>query len=62
MAILAVGATQSTFVPGDDSAPVVASLLPLTLASDHRVVDGALAARFLQHLCRVLQTPSLMFA
>ncbi len=62
VAILAVGATQSTFVPGDDSAPVVASLLPLTLASDHRVVDGALAARFLQHLCRVLQTPSLMFA
>jgi pyruvate dehydrogenase E2 component (dihydrolipoamide acetyltransferase) len=29
-------------------------LLPLSLSYDHRVIDGALAARFAQHLCHTL--------
>lgn len=62
VAILAVGSTQRTFVPGPDGGPVAASLLPLTLSSDHRVVDGALAARFLARLRTALETPSLIFA
>lgn len=62
VAILAVGATQPTFVPGADGEPVAASLLPLTLSSDHRVVDGALAARFLKQLRTLLETPTLIFA
>jgi pyruvate dehydrogenase E2 component (dihydrolipoamide acetyltransferase) len=30
-------------------------LLPISLSYDHRVVDGALAARFARHLCTVLE-------
>jgi pyruvate dehydrogenase E2 component (dihydrolipoamide acetyltransferase) len=30
-------------------------MLPLSLSYDHRVVDGALAARFARHLCTVLE-------
>jgi len=30
-------------------------MLPLSLSYDHRVVDGALAARFTRHLCTVLE-------
>jgi pyruvate dehydrogenase E2 component (dihydrolipoamide acetyltransferase) len=28
---------------------------PLSLSYDHRVIDGALAARFARHLCTVLE-------
>jgi len=30
-------------------------LLPLSVSYDHRVIDGALAARFLRHVCHVLE-------
>ena len=30
-------------------------MLPLSLSYDHRVIDGALAARFARHLCTVLE-------
>ncbi|MBV8523534.1 MAG: 2-oxo acid dehydrogenase subunit E2, partial [Acetobacteraceae bacterium] len=30
-------------------------MLPLSLSYDHRVIDGALAARFVRHLCHVLE-------
>jgi pyruvate dehydrogenase E2 component (dihydrolipoamide acetyltransferase) len=30
-------------------------LLPLSVSYDHRVIDGALAARFLRHVCYVLE-------
>ena len=30
---------------------------PLSLSYDHRVIDGALAARFARHLCHVLEDP-----
>src|SRR6266487_1029938 len=32
-------------------------MLPISLSYDHRVIDGALAARFARHLCHVLQDP-----
>jgi pyruvate dehydrogenase E2 component (dihydrolipoamide acetyltransferase) len=32
-------------------------ILPLSLSYDHRVIDGALAARFARHLCHVLEDP-----
>ena len=32
-------------------------LLPLSLSYDHRVIDGALAARFVRHLSHVLEDP-----
>ena len=30
-------------------------MLPLSLSYDHRVIDGALGARFTRHLCHVLE-------
>jgi pyruvate dehydrogenase E2 component (dihydrolipoamide acetyltransferase) len=30
-------------------------MLPLSLSYDHRVIDGALAARFTRYLCHVLE-------
>lgn len=60
-AILAVGAASRQFVPDEDDRPVAATLLPLTLSADHRVIDGALAARFCAELRRLLQSPALIF-
>lgn len=55
-AILAVGAvTRKPVVAGD--AVIVASLLKVTLSVDHRVGDGAQAARFLQELKKLLENP-----
>lgn len=62
VAILAVGAASRQFVPDEDGEPRAATLLPLTLSSDHRIVDGALAARFCAELRRVLESPALIFA
>ena len=30
-------------------------MLPLSLSYDHRVIDGALAARFARYLCQLLE-------
>jgi len=30
-------------------------VLPISLSYDHRVIDGALAARFARHLCHLLE-------
>ena len=38
---------------GEQFAPRL--MLPLSLSYDHRVIDGALAARFTRHLCHVLE-------
>lgn len=62
VAILAVGAGQKQFVPDDSGAPVLRTRLPLTLSADHRVVDGATAARYCRELQRILESPSLIFA
>jgi pyruvate dehydrogenase E2 component (dihydrolipoamide acetyltransferase) len=32
-------------------------MLPLSLSYDHRVIDGAAAARFVVYLAQVLQNP-----
>ncbi len=53
-AILAVAATRKTFVPIDDQ-PVVRDLMHVTLSADHRIIYGAMVARFLQEVKRVLQ-------
>jgi pyruvate dehydrogenase E2 component (dihydrolipoamide acetyltransferase) len=50
-----LGASRSAMKPvwdGSDFKPRL--ILPLSLSYDHRVVDGALAARFTTHLAGVL--------
>lgn len=55
-AILAVGAARREVVPTDDGVDVV-TVLKFTLAVDHRPVDGAQAAQWLQQFQRLLEDP-----
>ena len=60
VAILAVGAIENKVVAAGAGAFAVRPQLTMTLAADHRVVDGALAARFLARLKEILETPGLL--
>jgi pyruvate dehydrogenase E2 component (dihydrolipoamide acetyltransferase) len=55
-AILAVGSVRRVPVVTDDGLGV-GRRLSLTLSCDHRVMDGAMGARFLQDLKRLLEEP-----
>jgi pyruvate dehydrogenase E2 component (dihydrolipoamide acetyltransferase) len=57
-AILAVGATEDRVVARDGEA-VVRPTMTLTLTVDHRAVDGAPAAEFLQTVKALLEAPAL---
>ncbi len=53
-----LGVVRSATKPVWDGGEFVPRLmLPLSLSYDHRVIDGALAARFVRHLCHVLEDP-----
>lgn len=58
-AILGLGAIRREPVVGDDGQIVAQYRLSLSLTFDHRVVDGAPAARFLQAIVNALTDPSL---
>ncbi|MBT3342946.1 MAG: 2-oxo acid dehydrogenase subunit E2 [Gemmatimonadetes bacterium] len=61
VAILAVGAVERRVVPVDEAGAMgVRPMLSLNLAADHRAIDGAMGARFLQHLRDILQSPALL--
>ncbi|MGE5265551.1 MAG: 2-oxo acid dehydrogenase subunit E2 [Acidobacteriota bacterium] len=55
-AILAVGRIADRVVPVDGQ-PAVRPMMILTLSCDHRVVDGARAARFLDDLVNLIEEP-----
>ena len=55
-AILAVGRITDRVVPVDGK-PGIRPMMTMTLSSDHRVVDGARAASFLNDLADALQDP-----
>ena len=67
-AILAVGRVQKRVVVDERPAlseakgdtMVVRPIMTLTLSADHRVVDGAVAARFLADLRAALEDPQIM--
>jgi pyruvate dehydrogenase E2 component (dihydrolipoamide acetyltransferase) len=62
-AILAVGRIARQAVPlADGNTLVVRPLMTMTLSADHRVVDGAVAARFLADLKKVLEQPILLLS
>ena len=51
-----LGVVRSKIAPMWDGTEFVPRLmLPLSLSYDHRVIDGALAARFVRHLCLLLE-------
>ncbi len=59
VAILGVGRVRDG-VAVADGAIRIAKLMPLSLAADHRVVDGAEAAKCLQHIIDLLQAPEAL--
>ncbi len=63
-AILGVGriTPKWVFKPESPNAPVLRQMLTLSLVFDHRLVDGAPAARFLQWIKGVIEEPYLLVA
>ena len=59
--ILAVGAGEKRVVV-KDGAPAVATIMSVTLSTDHRAVDGALGAELLQAFKTLIEHPVGMLA
>ncbi|WP_448591712.1 dihydrolipoamide acetyltransferase family protein [Thermoflexus hugenholtzii] len=60
VAILAVGRVAKRPVVGEGDEVVVRPVATLTLTADHRVIDGAQAAQFMDDLRWVLERPGIM--
>jgi pyruvate dehydrogenase E2 component (dihydrolipoamide acetyltransferase) len=58
-AVLAVGCIADRVVPVDGR-PGVRPVMTVTLSSDHRVVDGARAAEFLDAVAEAIRTPEVV--
>lgn len=58
--ILGVGALKKEFVPDENDQPKLTTTFKMTLVFDHRIVDGAPAARFLKTLKEFVEMPELM--
>jgi pyruvate dehydrogenase E2 component (dihydrolipoamide acetyltransferase) len=63
-AILGVGriAPKWVYRPESPNAPVLRQMLTLSLVFDHRIIDGAPAARFLQFIKGLIEEPYLLMA
>jgi pyruvate dehydrogenase E2 component (dihydrolipoamide acetyltransferase) len=59
VAIMAIGTAEKRAVVQDD-AIVARTMMTVTLSSDHRVVDGAAAAEFLQTFRHLMEEPGMM--
>jgi pyruvate dehydrogenase E2 component (dihydrolipoamide acetyltransferase) len=57
--ILAVGAAEDRLVV-EDGQPVTRKRMRVTMSCDHRAVDGAVGARFLQTLRRLIENPLML--
>jgi pyruvate dehydrogenase E2 component (dihydrolipoamide acetyltransferase) len=55
--ILAVGAARPKAVVGPDRTIGVATVMTVTLSADHRVIDGAVGARWLEAFVRLVENP-----
>ncbi len=54
-----MGRLNKEWIVGDGDLPVARSMLPLSLTFDHRLVDGAPAARFLKRVKQFVEQPYL---
>jgi len=59
-AILSIGATIKKPVVNDKDEIVVGQVMKIGLSGDHRTIDGAVGARYLQALKEIIETPALM--
>jgi len=55
--IIGVGRAEALFRPGKDGAPVARREITLTLAGDHRLVDGAAGAALLRAVADQIEAP-----
>jgi len=58
VAILLVGRARKLPVVIENDQIAVRLVMPLSLSYDHRIVDGAVAARFLNDVIGYLEAPS----
>lgn len=58
--ILGVGRHRPVFLPDERDQPRLRQVLNLALSCDHRVIDGALGARFLEKIQRSLEAPEAL--
>ncbi len=58
-AIIAIGGAKETAVVREGQV-VVKNIMKVTMSCDHRVVDGATGAKFLQTLTQMLENPAMM--
>lgn len=59
-AILSIGATIKKPVVNDKGEIVVGQTMKIGLSGDHRTIDGAVGAQYLQALKEIIETPALM--
>jgi pyruvate dehydrogenase E2 component (dihydrolipoamide acetyltransferase) len=59
--ILSVGATIARPVVRENGSIEAAQIMKIGLSCDHRVVDGAIGAQFLQSLKTILENPAFIF-
>lgn len=59
-AILAVGAGQKSIVIDENNNQIIKTIMKLNLSVDHRVIDGGLAAQFLNKIKFFLENPEKM--
>ena len=58
--ILAIGATTREVIALDEGTIAVRPIMRFTLSADHRIIDGAVAARFIADLKTTFENPILM--
>lgn len=59
-AILSIGATIKKPVVNEQDEIVVGQVMKIGLSGDHRTIDGAVGAQYLQVLKEILETPAMM--
>ena len=59
-AILSIGSTIKKPVVNENDEVVVGQIMKIGLSGDHRTIDGAVGAQYLQALKEILETPALM--
>jgi pyruvate dehydrogenase E2 component (dihydrolipoamide acetyltransferase) len=59
-AILSIGATIKKPVVNENDEIVIGQVMKIGLSGDHRTIDGAVGAQYLQALKEILETPTVM--
>lgn len=58
--IMGIGALKKVFVPDENGQPKLTTTFQMTLVFDHRIVDGAPAAKFLRDFREFVEMPELL--